>query len=56
MSNVQLGRNSKMLWKKLISALIAISGRTLVPLRFVSEAFGIDVDWNPATRTVTITN
>ena len=29
-------------------------GRTLVPLRFFSEAFGADVDWNPGTRTVYI--
>jgi len=33
---------------------IVIAGRTLVPLRFVAEAFNIIVDWNPATNTVTI--
>ena len=29
-------------------------GRTLVPLRFFSEAFGADVDWNSERRTVYI--
>ncbi len=31
-----------------------VKGRTLVPLRFVSEALGADVDWISATRTVAI--
>lgn len=29
-------------------------GRTMVPLRFISEAFGAEVDWINGTRTVTI--
>lgn len=29
--------------------------RTFVPLRFVSESVGADVDWDPATRVITIT-
>jgi hypothetical protein len=33
----------------------AASGRTLVPVRFVSEAMGATVDWDAATRAVTIT-
>lgn len=33
-----------------------IGGRTLVPLRFISESLGARVDWNPATRTVLITS
>lgn len=33
-----------------------IQGRTLVPLRFVSEAMGARVDWDAATRTVFITS
>ena len=33
----------------------AQSGRTLLPLRAVSEALGCKVDWNNATKTVTIT-
>jgi len=32
-----------------------IDGRTLVPLRFVAESFGVDVDWDATTRTITIT-
>lgn len=31
-----------------------INGRTLVPLRFVSEALGADVEWNAAASTVTV--
>ena len=31
-----------------------INDRTLVPLRFISEAFGGVVDWNGTTRTVTV--
>jgi len=30
-------------------------GRTLVPLRFISEAFGAKVDWDDKTRSITIT-
>lgn len=33
---------------------IIISGRTMVPLRFVIEAFGIDVDWEQKSNTVII--
>lgn len=32
------------------------SGRTLVPVRFVSEAFGFDVQWDEVDRKVTIKN
>lgn len=31
------------------------NGRTMVPLRVISEAFGGDVVWDPAARTITIT-
>ena len=31
-----------------------VSGRTFVPLRFVSEAFGASLDWNGETREITI--
>lgn len=31
-----------------------IGGRTMVPLRFVSEALGAEVDWHPSTKTVAI--
>ena len=32
-----------------------IDGRTLVPVRAISEAFGCNVGWNENTQTVTIT-
>jgi hypothetical protein len=31
-----------------------VNGRTLVPLRFVAEAFGLNVGWDDSTQTVTI--
>ncbi|MDO7906967.1 copper amine oxidase N-terminal domain-containing protein [Paenibacillus sp. JX-17] len=32
-----------------------LNGYTMVPVRFVSEALGEDVKWNPSTMTVTVT-
>jgi hypothetical protein len=32
-----------------------INGRTMLPIRFISESFNFDVDWNGETQTVTIT-
>ncbi len=32
-----------------------ISGRTMVPLRFISEVFGKDVQWNGTTKEIHIT-
>lgn len=32
----------------------SVGGRTMVPLRFVSEALGTEVKWNSSTRTVSI--
>ncbi len=32
-----------------------INGRTMMPIRFVAEAFNLYVDWDGATRTVTVT-
>jgi hypothetical protein len=37
------------------TAPFIVAGRTLVPLRFVSEHMGAFVDWEEQTRTVTIT-
>jgi hypothetical protein len=34
---------------------IIVNSRTLLPLRFVVESLGLDVQWSDATRTVTIT-
>lgn len=37
-------------------APVVVGGRTMVPLRFVSEAFGAEVNWDASTRQVTIKN
>ena len=37
------------------TAPIIIDGRTFLPVRFLSENLGLDVDWNEETKTVTIT-
>ncbi len=34
----------------------AISGRTLVPVRFVADCFGVDADWNGAMQQVILTS
>jgi hypothetical protein len=34
----------------------SVSGRTYVPLRFVSEALGAEVDWDAESRTVSVTD
>jgi len=39
---------------KLDQPAIVLSGSTYVPVRFVSEALGAKVDWDPKTRTVII--
>ncbi|HPS28553.1 MAG TPA: copper amine oxidase N-terminal domain-containing protein, partial [Candidatus Paceibacterota bacterium] len=31
------------------------NGRTLLPLRFVAEAFGFQVDWNAQARSIVLT-
>ena len=38
----------------LLVAPIVKDGKTLIPLRFVSEATGAEVEWNKDTRTITI--
>lgn len=40
--------------KTLLAAPVIIDDYTMVPLRFVSESFGCEVDWNGNTQTVTI--
>lgn len=34
---------------------VVVNGRTMVPLRFISEAFGAMVNYDPTSRTVTVT-
>lgn len=41
--------------KKLEVAPTSINGRTMVPLRFVSEELGAKVNWNGTTKQITIT-
>ena len=40
---------------KSVTPFILPPGRTMVPIRFISEAFGAKVEWFEATRTVKIT-
>jgi hypothetical protein len=40
--------------KELDTAATIKNGRTFVPLRFVSEAFGAAIEWEPDTNTATI--
>lgn len=42
-------------YKEMDIAPFVENGRTLVPVRFISEAFGCDVVWDGATNTVNIT-
>lgn len=39
---------------KLDAPAFIMNGATMVPLRFVSEAFGAEVEWKEATQTVSI--
>ncbi|MBR1442384.1 MAG: hypothetical protein IJ583_02500 [Firmicutes bacterium] len=34
---------------------VVVKGRTMLPLRFVSEGFGFDVEWDNNTKTITVT-
>ena len=47
--SIEVGKN------ELDVAAKIVNGRTLVPLRAVSEAFGADVNWDNSNRTVSIT-
>ncbi len=40
---------------KAVTPFILPPGRTMVPIRFISEAFGANVEWIAATKTVKIT-
>ena len=37
-----------------VAPVIVSPGRTMVPLRFISETFGSSVNWDGATRKITI--
>lgn len=38
------------------TSAVIIDGRTYVPVRAISEAFGVNVGWDDATKTVTLTD
>lgn len=40
--------------KSLDAAPILVNDRTLLPIRFIAESFGFDVDWNEQNRSITI--
>lgn len=40
--------------KTLDTAPVIIKGRTMLPVRFIAENFGFDVDWNESEKTITI--
>lgn len=54
---LQIGRNSALKNGRPVALEVApriLSSRTMVPLRFISEALGASVSWDGATRTVNI--
>ena len=54
-ANPSLPRFANQIEKNVLSTPAkVIGGRTMVPLRFVSETLGYKVDWNQATKTITI--
>jgi hypothetical protein len=60
-TNIQLTINnsSAMVGDKMVTLdqpPIIVDGRTLVPLRFISESLGINVGWEPLSKTILITS
>lgn len=54
---MQIGKKVAFVNGKEISLDVApyiVNGRTLVPIRFISEVFGSNVTWDGTTKTVTI--
>jgi len=54
--HIRISRGNEMHILQMDVAPVIVSGRTLVPLRFVSEAFGYDVDWDGGNRVVSISS
>lgn len=46
-----LGLNNS---KVIDSAPLIVNGRTMVPLRFIAEELGVEVGWEPTTKTITL--
>ena len=40
--------------KELTAAPEIVEGRTIVPVRFIAQALGMDVEWDDASRTIII--
>ena len=58
-TTVKLTIDSKTAYKngagfELLAAPVVVDGRTLVPVRFISESFGLNVNWESTTKTVVI--
>ena len=56
--NLVIGKNTAYVNEKAVQLDVPpkiVNGRTLVPLRFVGESLGANVDWDGATKTVIIT-
>ena len=54
---LQIGDTNAMINDTIIPLAVAARiyrGRTMVPLRFIAEALGATVNWNPSTQTITI--
>ena len=54
---LQIGENKALVngeWKTFDTKPVIVNGRTMVPLRFISETMGAKVDWDGTTRTVYI--
>ncbi|WP_151191973.1 copper amine oxidase N-terminal domain-containing protein [Desulfotomaculum copahuensis] len=52
LKQIKAYRNGKAVTLEVPARLV--KGRTMVPLRFVSEAFGAQVNWNAKTRAITV--
>ena len=42
--------------QNLDTAPVIINNKTMLPIRFIAESFGFDVEWNENNKTITITN
>ena len=49
-------RNNETITHKMDVSPVIRNGRTMIPLRFVAEAIGVDVKWDNKTRTAIFTN
>lgn len=55
---VKIGSNTLLAGEKLIRMDVApeiINGRAMLPVRYIAQALGARVDWDPASRRVTLT-